>query len=170
MVISVVLAIVAYSLSKDQFTLLLNRLEYAGASHRFAAWKTSYNLFLDNWLGVGHSNIMQQIKNGGYAAQGFSANFTTLDNFFLSQFCAYGLMALLPIVYFFYIPLLAYKKRMWIPLEFKVSIMLFVLIFLTSFSFCWESAPLVNLLSFSFFGILLSKDKFLNIESKGALK
>ena len=133
---------------------LVERFRYDSVDHRTGAFNTTYNLFLDNPLGVGYHHIMENIRIGNYGVLSFDSYFTTLDNFFLTGVCAYGVFSLLYLYVFIWPLLNAYKLRKLQNEMFISTVLLYLTYFMLSFSFNWEANVFLMFLLFGLCGYL----------------
>ena len=133
---------------------IFTRFENGTITHREGAYEAIWNLFKDNPLGVGRSNIMDEIRRQGFGNGLFDQFFSTVDNLFLSQIGGYGILAFIPIIYYFYLFYDAFKIRKHNPLLFKIILTLYVPYTLEAFSFDWETKLCLCMLLFGFMGYM----------------
>lgn len=134
---------------------LFIRFEEGSAEHRLAGWQTTYNLLSENFFGVGHTDIMGAIRKGGYAASGFTAEFTTIDNVFLGEFCSYGILGILTIIFYYQYLIFAFKNRKATPIKYKSILFLYIIMTLLGLSYNWNGISVVSLMFYSIVGYLM---------------
>jgi hypothetical protein len=103
---------------------------------------------------------MGAFRRGGYTNAGFSSDFTTVDNLFLTQIAAYGIFSAIPCLFYFYYLLWAFSKRSKYKELSNCLIILYAPLALQAFSFDWESSSCICLILFGFTGYLLSHYRF----------
>ena len=133
-----------------------------GVGNRDGAWEPVMSLFVKNPIGVGYSNIMSSLSRGYYVDSEFNADFSTVDNLFLSQLAAYGVFGFFKIAYYFYFLYDAYKLRKKSPQFFKIIVLLYFPILLESFSFDWDGSIFLCLLVYGLIGYIY---RFFHINS-----
>lgn len=134
---------------------LIVRFTEGSFEHRESAYVTVFSLFFNNPFGVGFYRIMESIRSGGYAAQGFSDGFSTVDNFFLTEIASYGLFAFFTVFYYYFFLIRAFvqnkkKKRML-----SFLLLIYVPLILQSFSYDWQIALPLCLFLYGFIGHLI---------------
>lgn len=138
---------IIYIFFRDNISYIYDRIQNEGSSHRFAAYICVWNLFIDNVTGVGIDNVEIELIN--YATYNFIKGFT-VDNFYLRQIAAYGILSL-PVFYIYYLYFFqAYKSKKRFPIKYKSILFLTITWSLIGFSFNLECY--VTLL-FVFYGI-----------------
>lgn len=140
---------------EQYLTDLFIRIEEGNIDHRLAGWKTTYNLLSENYFGVGHTDIMDAIRKGGYATYGFATGFTTIDNVFLGELCSYGILGILTILFYYQYLIFAFKKRKTTPVKYKSILFLYIVMTLLGLSYNWNGIGVVSLMFYSIVGYLM---------------
>lgn len=141
---------------------LIYRFEEGNVDQRTGAWGTTANLLSENILGVGHSDIMHSIRLGHYSTEKFSAYFTTLDNIYLTEICAYGIAGIFTLIFYYQFLYFSYKKRKKSPTMFKSVLFLHIVISLIGFSFNWNGSFMMCLMFYGTIGMLMRENLIKN--------
>lgn len=108
-----------------------------GITSRMSNYTSVFNLLCDHPFGVGSTNLIDIIEKR-YAGAGWIPGFKTLDNFFLTYFGEYGLLSIIPFLFFFYWFIYARKRKTNI-VSYYQAILLLITFFFVSFSYNWET-------------------------------
>ncbi len=151
--IIIIIAIVTYNYWSTQYENFIFRLYHSGTEHREAAYSSVANLFSDNPFGVGIDNINTEIKR--YATYGLIKDFT-LDNFFLRQIAAYGVLAVIPCMFYYFYLYPAHRFRRIYPALFPALLMFALLWTFVGVSFNLETFISLKTPFFAIIGFVYS--------------
>lgn len=126
-----------------------------GANHRLASYPSVMMLFMDNPLGVGYTQVTNKINE--YATINLIRDFP-LDNFFLTQIAAYGIISIIVFKYYFYYVIIAFKLKRTSKVLYKSVLLLFFIYSLVGFSFNIEAYIQISLTFYGFIGYLFSHE------------
>lgn len=131
--------------------VLGNQQIASGEDHRAATYTSVANMFVSNPLGVGQGHINRQITK--YATRGLIRDFT-LDNIYLRWIASFGLLALIPLFYHFYLLYLSYRKRFQMNFRFEAMLFVFGGWALLGTFYSVDAYPNLNAIYYSFVGYL----------------
>lgn len=137
------------------FSDFKSRFENGDTNHRLGTYGIAFFLLGQNLLGSGYTNVMEAVYSTRMNTNMLIADFTTVDNLFLTSIIAYGIFAVFFILYYYYPLILAWKFRIKNSLIFKCMLLFYVNIFIFSCTLDWESSIVVSTLVFSFSGLLI---------------
>lgn len=150
LLLSLFAIIIASEFYNEEMKLIFGRFSEQ-SEHREAGYGTVLNIISNHPFGVGIGGMESALNK--YATSGFLSWFKTIDNFYLTLIANYGLLSILPFLFFFYIPIRTYHLSKYNK-NYRIVVLWMIPFAATGMSFNMDSSILLCLLFYGVCGYL----------------